>query len=255
MEYLNTPPLVSVITVCRNAAATLEKALSSVRSQSYPNIQHIIIDGASTDGSQTVAEKGLRSGGLLLSEPDSGIYNAMNKGLARAEGEIIAFLNADDFYATDNAVQAAVTCYENAQVNAVFGDVAFLKPKDVSQTYRRYDSGRFRPSLIRWGWMPAHPGMFVAKSVYERLGGFKENYKIAGDYEMIARSFAGGLIRYRHLPEILVHMMPGGASTANFSARMLINRETVQACRDNGIYSNLLMVMTKYPAKLLEYLR
>lgn len=247
---------VTIITVCYNAVSTIGKALESVRVQSYPHTEHIIIDGLSNDGTQALVKQELRDGDILVSERDSGIYNAMNKGLARASGDVIAFLNADDCYAHADVITNVMTAFdEGGDINAIFGDVAFCRAQTPNQPYRRYDSGVFRPSRLRWGWMPAHPGMFVAKSAYDQLGGFREDFQIAADYEFVARGFAKDVLRYCHLPEILVHMLPGGVSTRSIAARLLINRETVLACRLNGIYTNQLMVMSKYPMKLLGYLQ
>jgi glycosyltransferase involved in cell wall biosynthesis len=223
---------VTIITVCRNASTTIEKTLLSVQQQSHPDIQHIVIDGASTDGTQEIVSKGLRVGGVLRSEADKGIYNAMNKGIALATGDIIAFLNADDMYAHSDVVKNVLANLQSApDTNTIFGDVAFYNKDTPGQFYRRYNSGIFRPWLLRWGWMPAHPGMFMT------------------------RGFSKKIIRYRYLKDIFVYMLPGGASTENVAARMTINRETVKACRENGIYTNLAMVMTKYPLKLIGYLR
>jgi glycosyltransferase involved in cell wall biosynthesis len=247
---------VTIITVCRNASTTIEKTLLSVQQQSHPDIQHIVIDGASTDGTQEIVSKGLRVGGVLRSEADKGIYNAMNKGIALATGDIIAFLNADDMYAHSDVVKNVLANLQSApDTNTIFGDVAFYNKDTPGQFYRRYNSGIFRPWLLRWGWMPAHPGMFMTRVCYEEIGPFKENYEIAADYEFITRGFSKKIIRYRYLKDIFVYMLPGGASTENVAARMTINRETVKACRENGIYTNLAMVMTKYPLKLIGYLR
>jgi len=248
-------PTVSIVTVCRNAASTIGATLASVRAQSHTAIQHIVVDGASNDGTQHIVSDNLRSGGILLSEPDSGIYNAMNKGLALATGDIVAFLNADDAYADADVIARVCTLFSEGGINAVFGDVAFFRDANFTQLVRRYDSGQFHPGRIRWGWMPAHPGMFVSRDVYTALDGFAEDYRIAGDFDFVVRAFRDGLIQYRHLPEIFVNMQMGGASTRDFSAKMRINKEVVRACRRNGVYSNLLMVMSKYPLKLLEIRR
>lgn len=250
-----TPITVSVVTVCRNSVATIGATLDSVRAQTHQQIQHIVIDGASSDGTQDLVQQRLRDGGILLSEPDSGIYNAMNKGIARATGDVIAFLNADDAYAHSDVIERVCSELRTGDVNAIFGDVAFFDDPDFTKMVRRYNSGQFRPSRIRWGWMPAHPGMFITRDVYASLGGFSEQFRIAGDFDFVVRAFQRNLIRYRHLPEIFVNMQTGGASTRDLAAKMRINREVVQACRRNGLYSNLLMVMSKYPLKLLEILR
>jgi glycosyltransferase involved in cell wall biosynthesis len=251
MNYLK----ITIITVCYNAAETIGNALRSVKEQSYPNIEHIFVDGASTDGTQAIISLGMRQQDKLISEPDTGVYNAMNKGISAASGDIIGFLNADDYYANNNVVENIIVAFsKEPNINAIFGDIAFFHLENPKKLYRHYNSWIFRPWMLRWGWMPAHPGMFITQSVYKQLGGYKEDYKIAGDYELVARGFANKLFNYRHLKEVLVHMRPGGISTKNFSARLLINREAVRACLSNGIYSNKFMIMAKYPIKLLGYL-
>ncbi len=244
----------SVITVCRDAADTIERAVLSVRAQDYPLVEHIVVDGASTDDTAARAASVLRKGGTVISEPDDGIYNAMNKGWRRAAGSVIAFLNADDFYAHSSVLSDVARVFESDGPDAVFGDIAFFSKDDLTTLGRRYRSDRFRPSRLRWGWMPAHPGMFVLRTVYEAVGGFREDYAIAGDFEFVARAFGRGERQFLHLAQVLVHMQRGGTSTQDWRARMTINRETVRACRANGIYTNLPMVMTKYPLKLLELL-
>lgn len=242
----------TIITVCYNAGATIRQTLASVATQNHPRVQHLIIDGGSSDNTLAVVRHNLRDGGTVVSEPDSGIYNAMNKGLAIATGDVIAFLNADDHYAAPDSLSRVATLLEDSTLSAVFGDVGFFDPADPDRIIRRYRSDNFRPSRLRWGMMPAHPATFVRASVFGEVGPFREDYQIAADYEMTIRMFASARHRYLHLPDIIVRMATGGVSTRGFGAAATINRECVRACRDNGIYTNHAMIMTKYARKIWE---
>lgn len=247
---------ISIVTVSYNAAATIADTLASVQAQDYPDVEHLVIDGASRDGTLEIVRDMADDRTVVVSEPDRGLYDAMNKGIALATGDVIGILNADDFYMHDAVLSDVAAAFaEGAAVDAILGDIAFLSG-DPSQRRlgRRYRSDRFRPSRIAWGWMPAHPGMFVTSDAYRRVGPYKTDYKIGGDYEFVARAFGRHNISYRHLRDILVLMRPGGLSTSGLRSKWIINRESVRACRENGIYSNIPMIMTKYPAKLLELL-
>ena len=138
------------------------------------------------------------------------------------------------------------------ELDALLGDVAFFQPTDPTRMVRRYRSDRFTPGRLAWGWMPAHPALFLNKSVVQRVGRFKTEYRIAGDFDYIARAFYGGDLRYQHLPEVLVHMQTGGASTAGWRSKVLLNQEVLRSCRENGISTNLFKILSKYPMKLLE---
>ncbi len=244
----------SIITVCRNAATTIASALDSVAAQRHGAVQHIVIDGASTDDTATVAKAHMRASGIVVSEADNGIYDAMNKGLARATGDVVAFLNADDHYAHADVLGAVAADLERSGADALFGDVAFFDPAAPDVVVRRYRSGHFRPSRLRWGWMPAHPATFVRRAAYDAVGGFRQDFRIAADFDMTIRLFADGRHSYVHRDEVLTRMATGGVSTRGLAAAMTINRECAQACRDHGIYSNQAMIMTKYARKLLERL-
>jgi hypothetical protein len=139
-------------------------------------------------------------------------------------------------------------------LDALFGDVAFFRADDPQRVVRRYRSDRFHPRRLAWGWMPAHPALFMRRSVYQRVGPFRTDYRIAGDFELIARVFKDEKIRYRHLAEVLVMMRTGGVSTSGWRNTLILNQEVLRACRENGIPTNLLKILSKYPAKFLEYL-
>ena len=246
---------ISVITVAYNSAATLARTLRSVAEQSHADVEHILIDGGSTDGTADLLRDGSHRLCHVVSEPDRGIYDAMNKGLRLASGEVVAFLNADDHYAHADALAHVAAAFEQAPLDAVLGDVAFFQPQAPQRLVRRYRSDRFNPRAIGWGWMPAHPSLFVRRQVFAQAGAFKTDYRIAGDYEWVARAFGAGALRYRHLPEVLVHMQTGGISTRGWRNTVLLNQEVMRACRENGIATNWFKLLSKYPAKLLEYVR
>ena len=140
------------------------------------------------------------------------------------------------------------------QLDALMGDVGFFHEADPQRMVRRYRSSHFTPARLAWGWMPAHPALFLSRTVVQRVGRFKTDYRIAGDYEFIVRVFNGHEVRYRHLPELLVNMQAGGASAGGFVAKLRLNREVLRACRENGVQTNILKILSKYPAKILEFL-
>lgn len=255
MGHVENNLKITVITVCFNSSTTLERALNSVITQDWPNVEYIVIDGASTDGSVEILNCFKPKLAHLVSEPDGGIYDAMNKGLNYASGDIICFLNADDQYASNNVLSKVAAQMLEYSLDAVLGDVAFFRQGNPEQIVRRYRSDRFRPERLAWGWMPAHPALFFTRAVVQRVGCFKTDYLIAGDYEFIVRAFYGHEVRYRHVPEVLVNMQTGGVSTSGFGAKLRLNREVLRACRENGIRTNIIKILSKYPAKILELLR
>lgn len=244
---------ISIITVTFNAVTTVADTLQSVASQTYGDVEHIVIDGASSDGTQELVTRHISAISRFVSEPDKGIYDAMNKGLKLATGEIIGFLNADDIYENDDVLQHVAELIAQNEIDAVFGDAVFVDPAHPKRPIRRYRSDRFRPDRIAWGWMPAHPALFLRRGVYERFGGFRTDYRIAGDFELIARIFHDGTLKYRHVPDVWVRMRTGGISTGGWRSSVLLNREVLRACRENHIPTSLLKILSKYPAKLLEF--
>ena len=246
---------ISVITACYNSAATLERALASVAEQNHASIEHIVIDGGSTDGTGKILARHRPNLAQVVSEPDRGIYDAMNKGLDRASGDVICFLNADDYYAARNVLSGVAHCMQAQSLDALMGDVEFFAKVNPHRVVRRYRSDRFSPAKLAWGWMPAHPALFFHRAVIDRVGYFKIDYKIAGDYEYVVRAFHGHNLRYHHVPKALVRMQTGGASTRGWRSTLQLNQEVLRACRENGIRTNVLKILTKYPAKAFELLQ
>jgi glycosyltransferase involved in cell wall biosynthesis len=242
----------SIITVCYNSAGTIAHTLDSVAAQSWPDVEHIVIDGGSTDATlQVVADHGRRVA-RVQSESDRGIYDAMNKGVAHASGDVIAFLNADDVYADADVLRRVAEAFGSATLDAVFGDVVFFDASRPEQVVRRFNSGRFTPERLAWGWMPAHPALFLRREVFAQAGPFNIDYRIAGDFEFIVRAFRGAPRSWRYLPEPLARMQMGGASTSGWRSRVRLNTEMMRALRSNGVATSWFRLLSRYPAKLLE---
>lgn len=244
---------VSIVTACYNSARTIADTVRSVASQSHDDIEHIIVDGGSTDGTLDIIRSGRYPIAKLLPGPDLGIYDALNKGLAECSGDIIGFLHADDVYADNNVIECVARKLAAHSLDAVYGNVAFVRGDDLERVVRVYRSELFRPSRIAWGWMPAHPALFLARKVFDKFGGFKTDYRIAADFEFVARIFSTPDFSYRHLPKVLVKMRMGGISTKGWRSTVTLNQEVLRACRENGIRTNYLKILSKYPAKVLEF--
>jgi len=245
---------VTVVTACYNSVRTIGAALDSVAAQTYPEIEHIVVDGGSVDGTLEVVSSRRARIAKLIPGPDRGIYEALNKGVAAANGDVIAFLHSDDVYADSRVIERVARRMSAESLGALYGDVAFFRGDDLERPTRVYSSRRFRPSRIAWGWMPAHPAMFVTSGLFRQYGRFKTDYAIAADFEFVARIFARPTFRYAYLPEVLVKMRLGGVSTKGWRSTLALNREVMRACRENGIRTNYLKILSKYPAKALEFL-
>jgi glycosyltransferase involved in cell wall biosynthesis len=241
---------VSIITVCFNSAKTIEDTINSVLNQDYLDIEYIVIDGGSSDGTQDIIQKYHENIASWVSEPDLGMYDAMNKGIARATGEIIGILNSDDVYISTQVVSQLINAMNDAKADIVFADLILVDPNNLNKVLRYYDSGRFKPSRFRWGWMPAHPTVFVKKKYYDKVGPFALDYEIAADYEMLIRILAIEKAPFAYLPKAVVRMRAGGASTAGLVRNWILNKEIVRGCKANGIYTNMAMLLLKIPAKI-----
>lgn len=246
---------ISIITVVYNAEQTIGDTIRSVLEQDYPQIEYIIVDGASTDGTMAIVEQYRHRIAGIVSEPDKGIYDAMNKGIGLATGDIVGILNSDDFYIDSHAVSKVADAFKNPSVGAVFADLVYVRPDDLSTSVRRYSSKDFRPEKFAYGWMPAHPTFFLRKRFYDEYGLYKTDYKIAADYELLIRMLYVHAVPYVYIPEVLIKMRLGGASTRSLKSTAVLNSEIVRACRENGIDTNFFKVYSKYPKKLLELIK
>lgn len=245
---------VSIVTVCYNSESTIQRTIESVLLQTYKNIEYIIIDGYSMDETISIIEKYKSKIDVIVSEPDQGIYDAMNKGINLATGDIIAMLNSDDFYQDRNVIETVVDKFSSfPDVDLVFGDVAFVSPDNLERITRLYGSGHFKPWKLRFGWMPPHPATFIKKNIYDQFGLYSLDYKISSDYEMFVRLLLVNKLRFHHINKVLIKMRTGGVSTSGIKHSILLNREIVKACRNNNIYTNIIFVLSKIPFKVREY--
>jgi glycosyltransferase involved in cell wall biosynthesis len=243
---------VSIITVCYNSASHIEDAINSVASQDYSNIEHIIIDGGSTDGTIALLEKHDRKITKWISEPDHGIYDAMNKGIGMATGEVIGILNSDDFYCNERIIYEVADSFADPGIDAVYGDLIFVDPENLNRTVRTYSSAKWSPARFARGYMPAHPTFFVRRKYYEKFGLFETDYQIAADYEMLIRLLYVNKLNYKYLPLTMVKMRKGGVSSNGIKSNIILNREIVRACRKHGIKTSALKIYPKYFNKVFE---
>jgi glycosyltransferase involved in cell wall biosynthesis len=244
---------VSIVTAVRNGATSIATTLKSVQSQDHSDIEHVIVDGASTDGTLQIIEHERCGTRLLVSAPDQGVYDAFNKGLALATGDVVAFLNSGDSYTSSGVVARMAAQFASAGVDAVFGDLIVVDAVDPRKTVRRYRSSRFTPSRVAYGFMPAHPTLFMRRRVYEQFGGYDASYRIAGDFELVARVFTKARVTYAYVPEVLVVMPRGGLSSSGLRSNWIITREMRRACRQNAIATNLLKLLLRFPIKWTEF--
>lgn len=243
------PPVVSVVTAVLNRAGTLGEALASVQAQQGVEVQHVVIDGASTDGSLQLLRAQRERIAVLVSERDEGIYHALNKGLALATGDIVGFLHSDDVFAHDRVLARVAAAFRDPAVDAVYGDLDYVTP-DASRVLRRWRSGPYARSRLGRGWMPPHPAFFARRAVYERLGVFDTDFRIAADYDWLLRVLGSGEVQPAYLPEVLVKMRWGGASNRSLERLLRKSREDLQALRRHrigGIGALVLKNLSKLP--------
>ena len=255
---------ISIITATWNRANTLQDAIDSVLRQMETckgrdiEIEHVIVDGLSKDNTVEIVRKNEpRYGGALkwVSEKDGGIYDAINKGISMATGDVVGILNSDDFYTSDMVLLKVAEAFEADQaLEAVYGDIHFVKDKDLKKCTRYFSSRYFNKSLLRFGFMPAHPSFYCRRSVYLKSGLYDISLKTSSDFEMIVRLFYRDNIRARYLNMDFVTMRAGGESTANVSSKMRVNRDIALSLKKYGIYSNQLFQAMRYAWRIGEIL-
>ncbi len=227
--------LVSIITAVRNREATIGQAIDSVAHQTHPEIEHLIVDGASTDATLAVIDRHRHPALRLWSGPDGGIYDALNKGIALARGEIVGLVHSDDYLAHDAVLAQVAAAFADPAVDAVYGNLDYVAARDPARVIRHWNPGDYSRARLGRGWMPPHPALFLRRPVIERLGAYDTRYRIAADYEAILRWFGHGGIRSRHLDEVLVKMRVGGESNRSLSRILRKSREDYRALRANGV--------------------
>ncbi len=251
---MNAPALtISVVSVCFNAVRTLGDTLASVACQSYQGVDHLIIDGASTDGTVEIL-KGWEQGFIRwVSEPDCGIYDAMNKGISMATGDVIGTLNADDVYASDSILAQVAEVFADPTVDACYADLVYVDQHDPSRIVRYWKSRAYEDGLFERGWMPAHPTFFVRRSVYERFGGFDLNFPRQADFELTMRFLAVHKIKTVYVPNVWVKMRMGGVSNNSIRGVMKGNLEAWRACRKNGLDVGMFFIPRKILSRIPQF--
>lgn len=249
---------ISIITATYNSASTIASTIESILGQTYQDWEHIIVDGKSSDATLEIVENYRERYGnrlKIVSEPDNGIYDAMNKGIAMATGCVVGILNSDDFYTTDKVLSRIVEAMDADNVlEAVFGDICYVDPEDLTRFVRYYSSAGFRRWKMRAGFMPAHPSFYCRRDAYERYGKFDTEFRVAADFENLLRVIYRGRINARYLPMNFVTMRRGGASSSGMASHKVIYREHRKAYRKNGVTSGLWMDWLRYPYRLCELL-
>lgn len=245
---------VSIITVVLNNVDTIERTIQSVINQSYQNIEYIIIDAKSTDGTLDVIKKYNSNIQLVLSESDNGFYDGLNKGIKLASGDIIGSLNADDRFVNNTIIEKIVNEFnKDANLDCIIGDIAFANNDNKISRY--YSASNFKIGLFKWGVMPPHPSFYCKKNLFYQLGFYDASFKIAGDFELMLRFLWKHKIKYKYLPLLMVYMKKGGKSTSSiFTNLFIINPEVIKACKLNGLKSNIPKIAMKYILKLNQFI-
>jgi glycosyltransferase len=244
---------ISVITAVYNRVDTIADALDSVRAQTWPHVEHVVIDGASKDGTTQLLEARKDTLDVFISERDKGIYDALNKGIANATGDIVGFLHADDLFASNDILAKVAKLFEDPSVGAVYGDLVYVKKEDVSKVVRYWKSGAFSKAKLARGWMPPHPTLYLRRSIYQELGGFDTQFRIAADYDSMLRYLGKGGVRPAYLPEVMVRMRLGGESNRSLANVIKKSKEDYLALKKNGV-GGLPTLTAKNLRKLPQFL-
>ncbi|MCC6600774.1 MAG: glycosyltransferase [Crocinitomicaceae bacterium] len=246
---------VSIITVAFNSASTIEDTIRSVVSQDYPSIEYIIIDGASTDETLPIIEKYREKITTVVSERDDGIYDAMNKGIQCATGDIVGILNSDDFYADQKVISDMVALFKTSGCDAAYADLVYIDRINLEKVRRIWKSGVYKTGQFLHGWMPPHPTFFVKKSIYDRLGTYSTTLRSAADYELMLRFVHKHHISIAYLPRVITKMRSGGQSNVSLRNRLKANREDRLAWAMNGLNPHFFTLIMKPLSKVFQFLR
>ena len=243
---------ISIITATYNRIETLPRALFSVQEQDYTNKELVVVDGGSVDGSVHKIRTIISEDDLLVSERDDGVFDALNKGIKLSSGEIIGIMHSDDFYADDTVLTQVCKIFEDQSVDLVYGDVSFFNADEPAKTTRVVQTKEFSCKRLSKGFMPAHTATFFRKSIHNKFGLYKSDYKVAGDYDFMCRLATSKNVKSAYLPRTIVRMQQGGLSTRGIRSVILNTREVLRACNENGIKTNVFILLAKYTFKIME---
>lgn len=247
--------LVSIITVVLNAKSTIEDTINSVLGQTYKNIEYIVIDGGSTDGSLDIVNKYKDRISKIVSEPDKGIYDGMNKGILAATGDIIGFLNADDMFYNNFVIQSIVSAFASEAIDCVYGNLVYVDRQDIAYVTRRWKSQEFCEGLFAKSWTPAHPTFYCRKTCYEKYGLYRTDFRIAADVELMYRFLQKNRVRSKYFNADIVRMRDAGVSNRGIKSTIIITREMKRAIIENGGQFNLIKYLFFKFLKLSEFFK
>lgn len=244
---------ISIITVCYNSSETIEDTIKSIASQTYKNVEYIIVDGASKDNTLDIVKSYNSIVTKFISEKDNGIYDAMNKGIQLASGDVIGILNADDVLNNEFILEKVAKVFEDESVDASYGDLKYVRKDDLTKVVRFWKSGVYSEGKFYYGWMPPHPTFYVRKSIYSNLGLYRTDMPSASDYELMLRFIHVNKIRLHYIEEVIVLMREGGLSNRSFKHRLDANRDDRRAWTINGIQPKFYTLFLKPLSKLLQF--
>ena len=244
---------VTIITATYNSEKTLEGALGSVASQTHGDIEHIIIDGDSSDSTMEVVDRFGKSVSKAMSEPDNGIYDALNKGINLASGDIVGILHSDDFFAANDVISRVAQAFANPEIDAVYGDLDYVKQSDTSIVFRKWRGKEYDSKLFYNGWMPAHPTFFLRKKHFVQFGGYNQSFFTAADYELMLRMLLKHGLRAAYIPIVMTKMRLGGQSNVSWKNRWIANQEDARAWKVNGLKPKILTRWMKPLSKFTQF--
>ena len=246
---------ISVITVCYNSSKTIGDTLRSVREQTYKNIEHIIVDGGSKDNTlEVVAVEGVHVA-KIVSEKDDGIYDAMNKGLALATGDVIGILNSDDVFADSSVISTVALTMQNERIDACYGDLVYVAADDIGKVVRYWKSQAYRTGLFDHGWVPAHPTFYARRDVYQKFGNFDLSMRLAADFDILIRFIEAHQISTAYIPKVLVKMRLGGATNVSFKNIYKQNIEITRAFRKYGLHAGAKPFLFKMLTRVAQFIK
>lgn len=246
---------ISIITVVFNNEATISTAIESVLNQTYQAIEYIIIDGKSTDGTMKIVNHYTSSIAKIISEPDKGIYDAMNKGIQLATGEVIGILNSDDVYADNNVLHTVMNEFRDASVDVIYGDLVYVKNNDLNQVVRKWKSESYYKNFFEDGHVPPHPSLFIRKKVYDKVGGFNQAMRLAADYEFMLRLFKLHTFKSKYINRLFVKMRLGGATNGSLKNIINGNKEILRAWQINNLKAPLLLMPKRMFKRLTQFIK
>lgn len=250
---MDKPLKISVITAVYNRDATITDAIKSVASQSYIDLEHVVVDGMSSDDTSKIVEANRDTIGVSIREPDSGIYDALNKGIAASSGDVVGFLHADDLFADESVIQRVHDKFQSGNYDAVYADLTYVDFENPDRVVRYWQSGKYLVSKFRFGWMPPHPTVYVRREIYEKYGDYRTDHGSAADYECMVRLMVRNLIRVGYIPDIAVKMRVGGESNASVGNRLNANSADRAAWVENGLKPPFGLRFTKPLRKIPQY--